>query len=375
MNIANTADMALYTSGLLVQAAAPQPAERAEPKRQFQDLLEEKSTESGEKSHVGTQHPDKEDQAEEIGTELVQSALPNDIFQALAWDPAFLKNTVDSFLQVGRDALNGNGQTNNQEADPVLGMAPQAPEISGEVIQISQTQIPAAEQGDMGAQNFDISGMIPEKSAPQVQDIPTTDDAAVQMIDLQQEPAQDGDLGTLENQSDRKAPAAEISVGTAEQPLFRNTEAMPVRIGEAETLDTAQENFTAGLSERISSAMERGAQRVEIHLSPENLGNVVVEMTKNADGSLHIALHAETARTAQLLDDHSAALGLMLQNSGQGDVTVEVSQPRQDSQPWQQPDQDGGQGQNGQSRQQRQDSRRDTDSFLQQLRLGLSQQD
>ena len=62
----------------------------------------------------------------------------------------------------------------------------------------------------------------------------------------------------------------------------------------------------------------------------------------------------------------------MLQDSSHSEVRVEVPQPQQEQTPWQQPDQNGGQQQQQQQRQQNA-PRRETESFLHQLRLGLVQ--
>ena len=63
---------------------------------------------------------------------------------------------------------------------------------------------------------------------------------------------------------------------------------------------------------------------------------------------------------------------MMLQNSQQGEVRIEIRQPDQNERPWQQPDQNGGQnGQEGRQQQERRRQPSDPERFLQQLRLGL----
>lgn len=161
--------------------------------------------------------------------------------------------------------------------------------------------------------------------------------------------------------------------GLSEQALFRTTEAMPVKVGEATVLDTEQADFGTKLAKTVTSALEQGSQRVEIRLAPEGLGNVVIELTRTQEGVLHVVLHADTDRAARLLGEHSSALGLMLQHSGQGEVRVEVPQPKQDNQPWQQPDQHDGQNQRDPSQNRQQERRQQSDDFLQRFRLGLFQ--
>lgn len=169
---------------------------------------------------------------------------------------------------------------------------------------------------------------------------------------------------------DSGEPDAQAAVTTAEQPFFQETESMPVKVGDGDTIDTQQPDFDAKLTQNVEKALSQGEQRVEIRLNPENLGSVVVEMTRSQDGSLHVVLHTETESAARLLSEHSGTLGLMLQNNSQGEVRVEVRQPQQENQQWQHPDQDGGQNHGEQQREQ-QEHRQSTEDFLQQLRLGL----
>lgn len=168
-------------------------------------------------------------------------------------------------------------------------------------------------------------------------------------------------------------PQAELQVDGWQQPLFREVEHMPVKVGDTTALDTTAPQFDNQLADTLDTALADGVQRLELKLTPENLGTVVVEMTRNPDGALHIVLRAETEQAARLLNDHSHSLGMLLQNSAQGEVRVEVPQPQQsEQQPWKQPDQNGGQQQGGEGQPQRQHrEERSTDDFLSQLRLGL----
>ena len=58
------------------------------------------------------------------------------------------------------------------------------------------------------------------------------------------------------------------------------------------------------VAEPLMKALEKGDSRVEISLTPETLGNVRVEITRSQDGSLHVALSADTAQTRSLLEKH-----------------------------------------------------------------------
>lgn len=160
--------------------------------------------------------------------------------------------------------------------------------------------------------------------------------------------------------------------GAAERPLFQETETLPQRVGDAPVMDTQAEDMDSRLAEKLTKTLLSGEQRLELKLTPEHLGNVVVEMSRTPEGVLHVILHTENEQAARLLSEHSSTLGMMLQNSQQNEVRIEVQQPNQSEQPWQHPDQDG--GQSGQDGRQQQERRQQTDPerFLQQLRLGLT---
>ena len=168
--------------------------------------------------------------------------------------------------------------------------------------------------------------------------------------------------------------AEEATVQSWHTPLFRDVEATPVRVGDSPVDMTAPtQDVEKTLSQTLQKALDQGSQSLEIRLSPANLGNVVAEFTRNSDGALHIVLRADTEQAAKLLSHHASSLSLMLQDSTHAEVRVEVPQPQQEQTAWQQPDQNGGQQQRQQQQQQQQQPRREAESFLHQLRLGLVQ--
>ena len=119
-------------------------------------------------------------------------------------------------------------------------------------------------------------------------------------------------------------------------------------------LDTTSEQFDARLSRTIRSIADQGIQKIELKLTPEHLGNVVVELTRSEGSALHVVLRAESEHTANLLREHLGTLGSMLQNGSQQEVRIEVAHPQERGRSWQQTDQNGG-GQNGQPQEQHRD--------------------
>ena len=160
----------------------------------------------------------------------------------------------------------------------------------------------------------------------------------------------------------------------AEQPVFHETRSIPVKVGERyETVDTQKPEMDNQLASVIRGAVQTGAERIEIHLAPQNLGSLVIEMTKDANGALQVVLHASNARAAGVLNQHLDGLHTALQGYGQEEVHVEVQRGQESQeQHFKQADPDG----RGQHQQRQQQERHEEDSvsgqeFLQKLRLGL----
>lgn len=153
-------------------------------------------------------------------------------------------------------------------------------------------------------------------------------------------------------------------------PMFHRVEQHMVKVGEADVVDTTAPDMEAQLADKLNTALDAGAQKIVLQLTPESLGAVVVEMTRSGDGALQVVLHATTDKAANLLTEHASGLGLLLQNNGQNNVQVEVQRQQENyqHQGQEQGRQDGQQQQDG--RQQRSHHAREED-FLQQLRLGM----
>ncbi len=188
--------------------------------------------------------------------------------------------------------------------------------------------------------------------------------------------SQDGEVRAETAETSRKD-GEEIQGEAAEpeQSVFRETQSTPVKVGERyETVDTQKPDMEAKLADTIRQAAQAGTERVEIRLTPANLGAVTIEMTKDASGALQVVLHAANSRAAGLLQQHLDGLHTALQSYGAGqEVHVEV-QRNQDSQQqhFQQADPDGrGQQQRQRQQEERQDNPSDGQDFIQKLRLGL----
>lgn len=158
----------------------------------------------------------------------------------------------------------------------------------------------------------------------------------------------------------------------AETPVFQEVRDIPVKVGEPAAAEEIRETPVEDqIAPKLAEALNAGDTRVEIQLTPENLGRVTVEVTLREDGTLRVALHAENSQTRGLLERGADNLAAILGRDTRQEVQVEVPR-QQESQ--QQNFYDGQQGREHRERGQQQEhrqERRDGEDFLHQLRLGL----
>ena len=177
-----------------------------------------------------------------------------------------------------------------------------------------------------------------------------------------------GRAGAQETEASDTEEAPELQGAETEAPVFEDVKAVPVKVGEAPKAAETEEPMENQIAPRLTEALRNGETRVELQLTPENLGKVTVEMTWSKDGGLVVQLHAENRETQNLLSKNTTGLEQLLGREAQQEVRVEV--PRQEESQRQ----DLYEQQQEQHRRQQQEQRRKQESgedFLQQLRLGL----
>lgn len=209
---------------------------------------------------------------------------------------------------------------------------------------------------------------IPQEQAAPVEN--AAEAAPVQEAEQAEKPRQEVEVEAAAAQEEGDEPKGEAA--EAPEAVFHDAKAAPVKVGERyETVDTQAPNMDEQVAAAVRQAVQVGSQRIEIRLTPENLGELVIEMTRDAGGALQVVLHASTSRAAGLLTEHLTGLHAALQAQNAQTVHVEVqrSQESQQQNLHQQTDP------NGHHQQHRQQERRQEqtggEDFLQKLRLGL----
>lgn len=209
---------------------------------------------------------------------------------------------------------------------------------------------------------------MPQEQAAPVEN--AAEAAPVQETEQAEKPRQEVEVEAAAAQEEGDEPKGEAA--EAPEAVFHDAKAAPVKVGERyETVDTQAPNMDEQVAAAVRQAVQAGSQRIEIRLTPENLGELVIEMTRDAGRALQVVLHASTSRAAGLLTEHLTGLHAALQAQSAQAVHVEVQRGQESQQQnlHQQTDP------NGHHQQHRQQERRQEqtggEDFLQKLRLGL----
>ena len=111
---------------------------------------------------------------------------------------------------------------------------------------------------------------------------------------------------------------------------------------------------------------------MEIRLNPQNLGSLIIEMTKDTAGVLQVVIHASTPKAEGLLNQHLSGLHSALQGYGHEEVRLEVQRnEHSEQQNFRQADPDGRGQHHGRGQQERHEEHTGGEEFMQKLRLGL----
>lgn len=170
----------------------------------------------------------------------------------------------------------------------------------------------------------------------------------------------------------------ELQDAEVETPVFGEVEAAPMKVGEApagEEKAQAREigEQIAPWAVKIASVTgSDGSRTITVHLEPEQLGKVHVEVSLEKDGSLRLVVNAENSHTQSLLSRNSESLAAILGKYAESSVHVEI--PRQEENQRQDllnQQQQQNRQQQQQERHHREDRQAGGEDFLHQMRLGL----
>lgn len=289
---------------------------------------------------------------------------------------AVLQNPVNPIVDPAQDAaLSGEiGETGSELITVIVEDAPL--ELSADSVQNSRAEM-QSQEGFVNSEKADDSilqqtDLTQSAQSTQAAEKPRDFQESIQQV-------QHADINS-ENQmtaevSEESEMPTEVDANL-ETPVFHEVRDIPVKVGDVSETEKPYEtvDIQTQIGEKLTEAIQNGDTKLSLQLEPETLGKVTIEMTWSKDGALHVAMHADNARTQDLLSRNTENLQSLLIRDTRQEVQVEV--PRQEeSQRQQFYDGRQGNGQQQESRQQGRHSSRenqnDNENFLHQLRLGL----
>lgn len=238
------------------------------------------------------------------------------------------------------------------------------------------TEVPQMQQ--LGAEPELAEAVTETVEAPVEQTVDVTRTVRTDVQPTEQETRTEIEVPRITNVDASEETSDEENAETAqtmqEAPLFEHVEAPVVKVAEvSRPIPLEAEDGVEQLGNELDLVVNSAdANRVEVTLTPENLGKLTVEITRGSDGTLNVVLHATTERAANLLEKGMDGLRQMLSTNNQREVQVQVRGSEETQQQFLNPDGRNDQ-ENRQQQQQnrRRDEQRNTQDFMQQLRLGL----
>jgi len=199
-------------------------------------------------------------------------------------------------------------------------------------------------------------------------------DAAVEITEKTTETGELKEVRPAE-ETEKEQPQGEGAELTDPQ-VFQDVKAPPVKVAENyRAVDTQEPEMDSKLANLIQDAAQNGVEKMQIQLSPENLGQITIDLARDAEGALEVVIRASNSKAAGLLSQHLDGLHTALQSYGSNQsvhVEVQRSQESPEQHMFQQADPDGRGQQQRQQQEKRQETEDSSEDFMQKLRLGLT---
>jgi len=341
----------------------------------FDDLLQQKSQETAkpaedrEPKEVQKQEVQEKESPQGEAAEKPQAQEEEEV-------PEDAKALLAAMMLQPQAAQTEEAAAPVQEEVLVEAAAVQAPEAAQAAV---QGEVPVETAPEQTAQTV---RQAPEAAAQPVQ----TAEAATEQYVPADTPVQAAEQAAQGAQQETEAPAQAVrpeqSGETEEEepvetPVFEpELEAVPVKVAERvlnpeKPVPLESEEAPQAMAELLTQSVEQGETISVIQLTPENLGQVTMTVTRDAEGVVHMVLEALNPKTTALLEKHTANIENIAAESLHQEVRVEIKSEQNQPFPenWQD-DGKGGRQQQSQSRQK--DDEEPAEDFMHRLRLGLT---
>lgn len=339
----------------------------------FQEMLQKSGSKTESPADTGKETQDKPlKDAEEAVEEAKNPEIPGKEKEELKAENLTGNPNAMGVMELFRPEIVETAETVETAVNPIpqetvegaaLDLGEQAPEMEASVDAGIGAEVSMGQQSDQFQQAMEEPGQqtVQAETAPVQQEAPQRQTEQHEEVEAPPEVQ-------VEREEE---PVNEIPA--AERPVFHEDQAIPVKVGERyEVVDTQKPDVENQLADSIRAAVQTGQEHVEIRLNPQNLGSLIIEMTKDTAGVLQVVIHASTPKAEGLLNQHLSGLHSALQGYGQEEVRLEVQRnEHSEQQNFRQADPDGRGQHHGRGQQERHEEHTGGEEFMQKLRLGL----
>lgn len=380
---------------LLQQKESAGKPEEAGNARKTEDAIhagkpEEKQTKEAAEEQVKepAEEPDVKEEFQDLAQmELQQSILQQAVIQIAEPAVTELQPVAEALPEIPDAIVSDVVQESGELSMEVVALSEQAKPEEVSVKPEAESVKPETRVGPVKTGKADVAesevkaGPVKEKAQEQMVSRPKEER---QETSLTEQRSQNIRAASDEQDTDRNPkglfPDVSLNQGTDQASSLRSAET-PVQVKHAQettqpgfqkaesTLKTTVEELPQELGKAVMAGKQGSSQVLTVELEPASLGKLTIRLEYEA-GKTVVSMMASSSRTLELLSQKASEIALILKDHTGEETVIYTEQPQKEpGEDAQQQNSHGGQQQ--ERRQHRQEEQPQTDSFMQQLRLGL----
>ena len=353
-------------------ARQPEEAEDTKQKNDVKDaeIPEEKQAEEPVKEQAEeTEMPEK--LPESVQAELQQSILQQtalQITEPVADQQFDAEDAADILaLESGLEAeevLTEMPVLQEQPRPETMGLETQIkalePEVKTESAKAEDVKAVPEKEAEVSGEEF-FKLPVREQSSPEVQEkIPEKQEAVLNRGSAVQEELSEADMEQSVSVQTSEASVQAEQTQHVQRPEFR---------AEENTVKSTVEELPQELGKAVSAGKPGDSHTLTVELEPASLGKLTIRLEYEAGKTL-VSVMASNPKTLELLGEKASEIAAILKEHTGEETVIYTEQPQKESGEEAQ-EQNGRGGQQQERQQHRQEEQPQTDSFMQQLRLGL----
>ena len=139
---------------------------------------------------------------------------------------------------------------------------------------------------------------------------------------------------------------------------------------EEPVLKATVEDLPQELGRALTSGQQTGSRTLTVELEPVSLGKLTIRVEYEA-GRTAVSILSSNPKTLELLSEKASEIASILKEHTGEETVIYAQEPQRQEEDQYDGRQGAGQGGQREQKQQKEGERRETESFAQQLRLGL----